>query len=128
MAVVIVEEIEESVRAHVEFPGRYLSSRTTYAMDFVGNGSHEVARFYRNPDYLENHSLAVNARLLARVLRRLAYRYSVSEPLGEHGRFTTLDGAITFVTACGERHFFELEDLLILADIIEDRAVVTQIA
>lgn len=127
MPVVIHEVITETVDAHIEFPGRDGHNPATYVMDFDPDSRPEVARFYRSAvDFrMYGSSMRTRSSVLVRVLRRLDTPGSVRVRLSDQGSFAKAAHSVnaTYRTSCGETHHFAVEDLLILADIIEDRAI-----
>lgn len=132
MAVEIHEEIESSVKAWTTFPGRHrtlVNSPETYVMDFAGDGRGEATRFYRTETSFRmgSHSLSVRATILLKAIRRLDSYGAREVSLGAQGNFIKTGNIVRYMTNCGESHFFQLEDLLILADIIDDTVVLTEV-
>lgn len=131
-------EIHERVTAWMTFTGEIQWNdrerrSMDYTMTFRVSARHESCVFgYAsamgdNPPDPEEGELEIPSRLFAAAIRRIS-NGSKHAGLGGVGAFDLMEnGEVRYTTDCGEEHFFVLDDLLVLADIINDEAIIEPI-
>lgn len=132
MPVVLYEEVVEEVESWIEFEGR--ESRygrlvpRSYVMTISG-GSRENCFFGRRQTSSHVHpgaysSMSIRANLFSLIVRRLARGETGLR--GGPGGFSLPNGlengTVLYRTNCQQEHYFALNDLLDLADIVDGTA------
>lgn len=122
MAVEVVEECKR----WSEFPGEFDDRRMTFVMQFHHSGRNEDVSFgiLDEDDGSFEDELNVRASVFARAVRRMRLDADVQLDSGSF-RLITMTGRVQYTTACRQEYFFDLEDLLTLADIVDDTAVLS---